>query len=137
MFRRGLSANVVLATMLMGVFATLSPQASYAAGGNVQLRVVAWKTSSKLTFVEVRGWNQHDRWSVWSKSFNPAVTETTTGGWWWNGSQKIVKVTFNSGERLECAFATNNYPWTNVETVGISPNGDAVASGPGARCSKV
>jgi hypothetical protein len=128
---------VVLTIMTIITLYIISPaQSANAAWGNVQLRIVSG-SSATFTSVKVTGFNQNSVWSVWERTFDPGTKETTTTGWWWNGSRKTITVKFSTGERLECGVFTNNYPWTNVETITISSNGAIKASGPAPRCARL
>jgi len=113
------------------------PQPAAAAYGNVQLRIETMNTTAKFTFVSVQGFNQNNKLETWQHSFSPATSVASTDGWWWNSSRKTVIVHFNNGVRLSCGVFHNTYPWSNWETIRISPNGAVSASGPGNSCGKI
>jgi hypothetical protein len=50
---------------------------------------------------------------------------------------KLITVQFNTGQKYECSVFTNNYPWTNIESIGIGSDGSVTASGPNPRCARI
>ena len=127
--------TVIMTLLLLCVVLAPAKQAS-AAGGNVQLKIYSLD-STKITFLRISGFNQNNKYSIWERSFNPSVSETSINNWWWNSSLKYVRIHFSNGQRYECQVVTMNYVWMNWDTVGIGSDGSIRASGPRSYCSRI
>lgn len=95
--------HVLMLVVILGVVllpTLVSPVATAAAGpvepegtNGQQITVTIRNAPAGMSYVKVRGPNQHGYTATWQAWYNPAVQKASTTGWWWKGWVTIwVKV---------------------------------------------
>lgn len=87
--------KILIAVMLVALFATASPPSTYAGvnGQQLSIRFSQMDCVQKWT-VTVRGYNQSGVYTTWSKTQIPSMTgfttcEIKTNNAWWKGSVNV------------------------------------------------